>query len=706
MKRDTLQERIEEVLSRHKKLTAKGIAKRIALGRRERGRFAEALEQLLREGRVCLQAGHYALAAAGKPFPGKMGAVHGRFAFAVREEDGEELFIPGRYLLGALPGDRVLLREKPSRGEKREGEVVRLMSQEEYRCSGTLHQEEDGSFWLLPDGELRYPLPVRPSERGSAQDGEKVLARILRGEDARRHRAEVLLSTGSAQDARACARAVLLAEGIPESFPPEVLEEAERLQQAGISPQQLQGRLDLRDQLIFTIDGASSKDLDDAISLQPLPEGGYLLGVHIADVSSYVLPRSPLDREAYARGTSIYFADQVVPMLPPALSNGICSLNPNEDRLALSALLRLDESGGLRDFRFARSVIRSKLRGIYEEIGLLLENRAGEAIRQKYAAVEPVLRQLAALTGTLAARRRAAGAIDLQSVETAFTFDGQGRLTAIAPRQTGAAESLIEECMLLANQAAARYAAERELPIPYRIHEPPGEERTDALFDLLHRLGLKAQRPKGELSSGLLRDILQSVRGGELEAVVNSQVLRTMSKARYSAQNTGHYGLGLPLYAHFTSPIRRYPDLCVHRILSESLCGAPEAELRQRYGTFADDAAGQSSRRELIAMQVERQCDACFIAEFLRSHLGETAQGSISGVSPYGFYVLLDNSAEGMVRIESLGEPCNFDGAVMLTGVHSGRHYRVGQRITVKIEKAEVASGRVDFSPILPQAGE
>lgn len=706
MKRDTLQERIEEVLHRHKRLTAKGIAKRIALGRRERGRFAEALEQLHREGRIALQDGRYALAAMGKAFEGRMGAVHGRFAFAVNEEAGEELFIPGRFLLGALPGDRVLLREKPSRGEKREGEVLRLLSREEYRCCGTLRRGEDGTLWLLPDGELRYPLPVRPAGRTGARDGDKVLARILRGEDAREHRAEVLLSTGSAQDARACARAVLLAQGVPECFPPEVLEEAERLQQEGIGPQQLQGRLDLREELIFTIDGADSKDLDDAISLQPLPEGGYLLEVHIADVSSYVLPHSPLDREAYARGTSIYFADQVVPMLPPALSNGICSLNPDEDRLALSALLQLDESGSLLSYRFSRSLIRSKLRGIYEEVGLLLENRASEAIRQKYAAVEPALRQLAALTRTLAVRRRAAGAVDLQSVETAFTFDGQGQLTAIAPRKTGDAESLIEECMLLANQAAARYAAERELPIPYRIHEPPSEERTDALFDLLHRLGLEAQRPKGELAPGLLRDILNSVRGGELEAVVNSQALRTMSKARYSAQNVGHYGLGLPLYAHFTSPIRRYPDLCVHRILAESLCGAPPAELQQRYGAFADDAAEQSSRRELTAMQVERQCDACFIAQYLQAHLGETAEGVVSGVSPYGFYVLLDNSAEGMVRIEALGEPCDYDGAVMLTGAYSGRRYRVGQRITVKIEKAEVSSGRVDFSPLLPQAGE
>ena len=228
----------------------------------------------------------------------------------------------------------------------------------------------------------------------------------------------------------------------------------------------------------------------------------------------------------------------------------------------------------------------------------------------------------------------------------------------------------------------------------------------DALFSLLNRLGIQAQRPKGELPPALLRDILQSSRGGELETVVNSQILRTMSKARYSAQNMGHYGLGLSLYTHFTSPIRRYPDLAIHRILHAHLSGASPEALEKDFGGFAAAAGEQSSRRELRAMQVERQCDSCFIAQYLSAHLGETAGGAISGVTPYGFYVLLNNSAEGMVRIEALGEPCDYDGAIMLTGIRTGRRYRVGQRICVRIEKAEVSSGRVDFSPALPKAEE
>ncbi|MCI8624345.1 MAG: ribonuclease R [Provencibacterium sp.] len=701
MERVSMEERITEVLRRHKKLTAKGIAKRMNLGRRERGRFASALEKLRAEGQATLRDGHYALAAQGRTFEGVMGPVHGRFAFAAAEEgDGEDFFIPGRFLRGALPGDRVLLREKASRGEKREAEVLRLLSAPEYRASGTLRRQEDGSYWFYADGDLRQELPVFPSERGGAQEGDKVLAQVQRAEDGRFHRAAVLVRTGSAEDARACARAILLAEGIAETFPPQVLEAAESLEREGIPPEALEGRLDLRESLIFTIDGAHSKDLDDAVSLRALPEGGYELGVHIADVSHYVRPCSPLDEEAFERGTSIYFADQVVPMLPPALSNGICSLNPGEDRLTLSALLRLDESGDLMEYQFCRTVIRSKLRGVYEEVNALLAGEASPEIVQKYAPVEAALRRLDALTADLARRRRAHGAVDLSSVETEFNFDEAGCLTAIAPRASGAAERLIEEAMLLANQAAARYAAGQELPFVYRIHEPPPEDRTDALFDLLHRLGIKAQRPKGELPPAALRDILASVKGGDLEMVVNSQILRTMSKARYSAENLGHYGLGLKLYTHFTSPIRRYPDLCIHRILSESLCGASQSDLLRRYSGFVQAAGEQSSSRELRAMQVERQCDGCFIAQYMGGHTGEEAEGIISGVTPYGFYVLLPNSAEGMVRLEAIGEPCDYDGAVALTGSLTGRQYRVGQTIAVRIEKAEVSSGKVDFSPI------
>ena len=335
-----------------------------------------------------------------------------------------------------------------------------------------------------------------------------------------------------------------------------------------------------------------------------------------------------------------------------------------------------------------------------------MDGSAGEGLRQKYAPAEETLLQLDRLACTLAARRRAHGAVDLSSVETEFYFDEKGRLLSISPRFSGAAERLIEECMLLANQAAARYAAERELPFIYRIHEPPAEDRVDALFSLLHRLGIEAKRPVGELPSALLREILASVKGKELETVVNAQILRAMSKARYSAQNVGHYGLGLPLYTHFTSPIRRYPDLCIHRILSEQLSGAMQPELAKRYGGFAEAAAEQSSRRELRAMQTERQCDGCFIAQYLSAHIGETAEGTVSGVTPYGFYVLLDNSAEEMVRLEALGEPCDYDGSITLTGVHTGRQYRVGQRICIRIEKAEISSGRVDFSPVLPEPGE
>lgn len=694
-----LEQRIMNVLKGGKRLTATGIVKRATISRRERERAYRELERMKRAGKVVLSEEGYALASpAGTLIEAVVGNVHEKFGFVREPESGEEFFVPGRFLCGALPGDRVLLREKPARGELREGEVVRILEEGDYRFTGVFRRDGQHAA-ILPDTGLKTEIFVAPGQSKSARDGDKVVARVIRrGERHRDHRAQILLVAGSAQDARACAKAILAAQGVHEGFEEHLRKEAARLQRQGILEEDLEGRRDLREEQIFTIDSEQSKDLDDAVSLRRI-SGGWELGVHIADVSHYVLSRGALDLEAFERGTSIYYADQVIPMLPAELSNGICSLNEGEDRLALSVLMELDEDGALLHYTFFPSVIRSRVKGIYCEVNALLDGTASPEVTEKYGELCETLRQMDALAGTLRRRRLSRGAVELHSVESYFHFDDDGRILRVSPRMPGRAESLIEEFMLLANEAAASVGEKEKLPFLYRIHEAPSQQKVDALFDILSRLGITAQKPEGELTPGAVSALLQSVRGKELEPIVNSQILRSMAKARYSEENTGHFGLVLKRYSHFTSPIRRYPDLAIHRILHSWLKGESAQELHRRYDGFVHAAAEQSSARELRAMSIERECDSCFLAEYMSAQVGQEFPGVISSVAPHGFYVLLENSVEGLVHLHSLPEDTyDIDGAISLTARLSGRRYRVGDAVRVLVLRADVSSGQVDFS--------
>ena len=705
-----LKEKIIGLLDQNEPVSATQLQKRLGLRGAMRGRLYKHLNRLTKEGIVrrteagfVLQGRPAKAKRADKLIEAKVGTVHEKFAFVTEAATGEELFIPGRLLLGALPGDRVQLRERPGRGELREGEVVKILEPARYVFTGVFCRGE-GSCWVRPDSGMKGEVIVAPNHTGGARDGDKVVALIhKRAQRHRDHRARVLAVTGPAQSARACAAALLRANDIRPGFSDEILEQAASIERAGIAGEELSGRLDLRGEEIFTIDSAHSKDLDDAVSLKKREDGGWLLGVHIADVSRYVAPGSPLDEEALERGTSIYYADQVIPMLPPSLSNGICSLNEGEDRLTLSALLELGEDGELQGFRFGKSVIRSRVKGVYEEINRLLCGEEPPELMKKYGALLPTLRQMDRLAGKLFQSRKARGAIDLSSVESEFLFDGHGEVADIRPRVQGRSEKLIEEFMLLANQAAAAFAEREGLPFVYRIHEYPPEKKVAALFELLGRLGIKTPPVTDRLRPGVLRDILESVRGQELEIVVNNQILRSMAKARYSEKNIGHYGLVLSQYAHFTSPIRRYPDLAVHRIISAALAREDKDRLQKRFGPFAGRAAELSSERELRASGLERSCDDCFKAQYMQRHIGEVFDGVISAVASYGFYVALESGVEGLVHISSLEDDTyEFDGAITLVGSFGGKRYRVGQRLRVMAVRADVSAGQVDFTVNLP----
>lgn len=629
-----------------------------------------------------------------------------RFGFASRDDGEGDIFIPGRGLHGAMPKDKILVRlfDHPRVEGSSEGEVLEVTTPREV-FAGTIVRNDDGRLAFEPDGCSGVKILLKNGGDAGAHLGDKVGARLVaRGERHSDHRASVVERFGSSEQAQECAKAILYGREVRVEFPPEVIAQAAAYEGAVIDATEAANRMDLRGIPIFTIDSAETKDIDDAISLMKLKNGGYELGVHIADVSHYVLPGSELDKEALERATSIYYADKVIPMLPAQLSNGICSLNENEDRLAFSCLMELDETGNIHSYRFVKTVIRSRVKGVYKEINKLLESDADAALQQKYAEVIAQLPVMHELYEKRVQLRRARGAMEIESDEAKLVLDENGRCVDIVKRSRGVSECMIEEFMLLANQCAANAGRVHHLPFAYRIHEAPDAEKMAKLTATLKACGLNYHF-KGEIPTQLeLCALLDETRGQPFQIPIHTGVLRSMQKARYAPEPKGHFGLVLADYAHFTSPIRRYPDLAVHRILTDLLCGTPEKELIKNYAAYAAHACEQSSNQEVAAVRIERDVEDCYKAEYLHDHLGEEYDATISGVTARGVFVALDNSAEGFVPAAQLckGAATLVEG-VRLVDELSGRSWMLGDAIRVRVAAADVALGRVDFD-YLPAA--
>ncbi len=608
----------------------------------------------------------------------------------------EEYFVTGKLLRGAMPGDVVLVRTFEGEGEKREAEVMEIVEENFSRFTGEIISEF-GYLRIVPDTLSKYAMPFSNPLGLELHEHDKVMAVITeRGRRHSEHRCEITASFGSSMRAAVCALSVLELNGITPVFPPEVISEARRVSDVHSVTREIPNRLDLRDQPIFTIDGADTKDIDDAVSFRRT-RSGYELGVHIADVSHYVAAKSELDNEAFRRGTSVYYANRVIPMLPPELSNGICSLNAGEDRLAFSCIVQLDRSANIKSYKFVKTVIRSRVKGVYSEINALLAGEGTDELNEKYKEVSKQLAVMKELAGKLHSKRIARGAPELETQEGVLLINDEDICVGAAPYQRGESQEMIEDFMLTANECAARFGLENGLPFVYRVHEPPTEEKTEALKDVLVRLNIPFEF-SGTPKPSELSAVLESVKGTDLDMIVNTIVLRSMSKAKYSTEPVGHFGLVLEDYAHFTSPIRRYPDLTIHRIMSDFLSGTGIEECKRRYGKFAYASADQSTQTELTAMQVERSCEDCYRAEYLKAHIGEEREGIIGSVTGFGFFVTLPDTCEGLVSVHSLGEgEYVYDGMMSLKNENTGEQWRVGDRVRVKIESAEVNSGKVDL---------
>lgn len=660
--------------------------------------FYDALRSLKDRRMILLDREHNAkLIPVGEDVEATLVSLSKNFGFARPDSGGDDIFIHGSALQGALVGDRIIVGDirKDDRGPS--GRVRRIVEHKPAQTTGTVSITDEG-IELIPDNAIRYNLRMRERDLNGAKNGDKVMASLeqdYRGDWAY---ASVKKVFGSGRTARVCADAIVEQYGIPHVFPQEVLDEAERVGNEPISDEEYAKRLDLRGEPIFTIDSKDAKDLDDAISVKRT-DFGYTLGVHIADVSHYVKEGSAIDEEAINRGTSVYFADRVIPMLPEVLSNGACSLNAGTDKLAFSALIELDKEGHITKYDFKKSIINSKVRGVYSEVNEILDGTASEEILNKYAPVMESLMSAKELADILKANSAARGTMELDSGESKFILDENGICIDIMPRVSGEAEQLIEQMMVTANIAAAKFSLDHKLPFLYRVHGTPDPKRVEELVTLLQLVGVPCKeivKPNPETQD--FAAILDRVRGLPCETLVSQRLLRTMEKARYSTEETGHFGLALSDYSHYTSPIRRYPDTSIHRVLSAFVEGMPAEEVRRRYAQFCETSATESSRNEIRALIAERDAEDCYMAEYMSQHIGEHFEGTVSGVTMRGVFVRLENSVEGFVSLDAFeGEDFVYDG--LITQRSPKRELTIGTPLPIIVASAYVATGKVDFVP-------
>lgn len=676
----------------------------LQIPRSERNELAVLLDELIREGSVCTDE-------AGRYLPGKASVLEGEFlatgkGFAfVRPAEGEDIFIPESKTLGAWHKDRVLVTITAEAGiahgkeTRREGMVTKILERGLKEVVGIYRQNQNFGF-VIPDLlKLDFDVYIAKEHSKGAVGGQKVVAEITDyGRSGRNPEGRVTQILGHVNDPGVDILSVVKAYELPTEFSEQVLAAAEA---AGseVRSEETEGRLDLRDVPTVTIDGEDAKDLDDAVTLQKQGEH-YLLGVHIADVSHYVREHSPLDKEAWKRGTSVYLTDRVIPMLPHALSNGICSMNQGQDRLALSCLMELSERGELIGHRIAETVVRVDHRMSYTQVNGILTGEDAEALAA-YADFVPQFRLMAELSEKLRTRRRERGSIDFDFPESKITLDERGRVTDIKPYERNQATKLIEDFMLLANETVAEQFYWLELPFVYRTHETPDPEKMQKLNIFIQNFGYGLHLSREEIHAKELQKLLARIEGTPEEALISRLTLRSMKQARYTTECTGHFGLASKYYCHFTSPIRRYPDLQIHRIIKEYLHGELTDERVRHYRSILEDTCRQASGTERRAEEAERDVEKMKKVEYMRKFLGESFTGVISGVTGWGLYVELPNTVEGMIRMADLSDDYyRYDEASQsLLGERTGKKYCLGQPITVVVANTDKLARTIDFVP-------
>lgn len=690
----------------------KEIAIVLQIPKEQRGELKEVLEALEAEGKICVSAkGKYALGQA-KRLVGTFQANARGFGFVIREGEDSDIFISEEDMNGAFQGDQVeFIITKASDGRRREGKIVRILSHGTTKVVG-LYEKGKSFGFVRPDNQrVLKDIYIPEGKEKGAMTGHKVVVELTSygGQDMKPE-GRVIEIIGHVNDPGTDIMSIVKGYDLPVEFPEKVLNQAERVGQA-VSDADIAGRLDLRGWQMVTIDGEDAKDLDDAVSLTK--EGEYYkLGVHIADVANYVQERSALDREALKRGTSVYLADRVIPMLPHKLSNGICSLNAGEDRLALSCIMTISKKGEVTDHQIAETVINVEERMSYTSVAKILEEQAEADLdlncdkdklqkpeSEKYSALVPMFLRMAELSKILREKRRKRGSIDFEFPETKIILDESGKPVDIKPYDRNAATKIIEDFMLMANETVAEDYYWREIPFLYRTHEPPDEEKIKKLSTFINNFGFHIHIGNNEVRPKEVQKLLGNVEGTPHEPLISRLALRSMKRAKYTPDNTGHFGLAAKYYAHFTSPIRRYPDLQIHRIIKEDIRGRLGEERMEHYAGILPEVAVKTSESERRADEAERETVKLKKVEYMQDRISEEFDGVISGLTKWGAYVELDNTIEGLVHVVNMKDD-HYDyleERYELAGEHTGRVYKLGQKVRVRVLGVDSLQRTIDF---------
>ena len=622
------------------------------------------------------------------------------FGFVEIEGQEEDIFIPESDTGTAMHQDkvRIIIRDGQKEGKRKEGVVVKVLERGMPEIVGTYQLNRDFGFVISDNPKFSKDIFIPRKEAAGIKNGDKVIAVITDyGSKNKNPEGKIKENLGNIRTPGTDILAIVKSFGIPSEFPEKVMKQAQRVPDHVLDADR-DGRLDLRHLQTVTIDGEDAKDLDDAISLTK--EGDiYHLGVHIADVSNYVQYNSALDKEALKRGTSVYLADRVVPMLPERLSNGICSLNQGEDRLALSCLMDINEKGKVVSHQIAETVINVNERMCYTDVKNILEDTDEDA-KKRYEELIPMFFMMKELSGILRNSRHHRGSIDFDFPESKIILNAAGKAIDVKPYEANVATKIIEDFMLMANETVAQEYCTEEIPFVYRTHDNPDPEKVESLLTLLHNQGVKIQKAKEEITPKEIQQIIESIEGLPNEAMISRLVLRSMKQAKYTTECSGHFGLAAKYYCHFTSPIRRYPDLQIHRIIKDNLRGRLMREGRtEHYAEILDEVARQSSVCERRADEAERESDKLKKAEYMSYHLGEEFEGIISGVTGWGLYVELPNTVEGLVHVNTLHDDYYiFDQETYeLRGEMTKKVYKLGDKVRVRVADADKMLKTVDF---------
>ncbi|MFS0863967.1 ribonuclease R [Fredinandcohnia sp. 179-A 10B2 NHS] len=643
--------------------------------------------------------------------PEKMNLVRGKltghakgFAFVVPEDKGQEdVFIPPNELKNAMHGDIVLVRiSTESSGQRKEGTIVRIIERGVKNVVGTYTESKNFGFVIPDDKKIVNDIFIPKQASRGAVEGHKVVVKLVTYPEGRMSaEGEVVEILGHKNDPGIDILSVIHKHGLPQEFPREALDQANNTPDE-IDPREVDNRRDLRDQVIVTIDGADAKDLDDAVTVTKLDNGHYKLGVHIADVTHYVTEGSPIDKEASDRATSIYLVDRVIPMIPHRLSNGICSLNPKVDRLTLSCEMEVDSAGQVVKHDIFQSVIKTTERMTYADVNSILVDK-DEELRSRYEPLVPMFEDMERLAEILRQKRMNRGAIDFDFKEAKVLVTEDGTPTDVVLRERSVAERLIEEFMLLANETVAEHFHWMNVPFIYRIHEDPNEEKLRRFLEFITNFGYIVRGSGNSIHPRALQEVIEAVQGKPEEMVVSTVMLRSMKQAKYDPESVGHFGLSTDFYTHFTSPIRRYPDLIVHRLIRTYLInGKVDNETQSKWKEKLPEIADHSSNMERRAVEAEREVDSMKKAEYMMDKIGEEYDGIISSVTNFGMFVELPNTIEGLVHVSYLTDDYyRYDERhYAMIGERTGNVFRIGDEITVRVINVNKEERSVDFEVV------